>query len=224
MSSPLADPAAELAQLRAQHRALVEMVAALGRAGGDVQPVLDLVAETAGRLSGAENCYLWLADGDALRVQAAYGGTDEGLEFERAHPHQGADSRTLTGRVVQQRAVVQIPDIRDDPNYEWEGQPIAGYHALLGVPILAETALLGVLGISWAEPQVFTEEGVRLVSTFADQAAIAITNARLFAAVQRQREELVALPSLKEVADTQMYGEQQQHEDCVLNDGHLHYP
>ena len=190
MSSPLVDPAEALAELREQHRALVDMMAVLGRAGGDVQPVLDMVAETAGRLSGGGNCYLWLTEGDELRVQAAYGGREEGLAYERAHPHQGADSRTLTGRVVQQRAVVQIPDIRDDPSYEWEGQPVAGYRALLGVPILAESALLGVLGISWAEPQVFTEERTRLVLAFADQAAIAITNARLLAAVRRQREEL----------------------------------
>ena len=179
-----------LAELREQHRALVDMVAVLGRAGGDLQPVLDMVAETAGRLSGAGDCYLWLADGDELRVQAVYGGTEEGLAYERAHPHRGADSRTLSGRVVQRRAVVQIPDIRDDPTYEWAGQPVAGYRALLGVPIVSDAALLGVLGISWPEPQVFTDERIRLVSAFADQAAIAITNARLFAAVQRQREEL----------------------------------
>src|SRR5439155_17408296 len=58
------------------------------------------------------------------------------------------------------------------------------------VPIIADRELLGVLGISWAEPQVFTDDQVRLVSTFADQAAIAITNARLFAAIDRQRVEL----------------------------------
>jgi GAF domain-containing protein len=161
VSSPLVDPAEALAELREQHGALVDMVAVLGRARGDVQPVLDMVAETAGRLSGSGNCYVWLADGDKLRVQAAYGGAEEWLAYERAHPHQGVDSRTLTGRVVQQRAVVQIPDIRDDPTYEWEGQSVAGYRALLGVPILAESTLLGVLGISWPVPQVFTEERTR---------------------------------------------------------------
>jgi hypothetical protein len=64
VSSPLVDPAEALAELREQHRALVDMVAVLGRAGGDVQPVLDMVAETAGRLSGGGNCYLWLTEGD----------------------------------------------------------------------------------------------------------------------------------------------------------------
>ena len=192
MSGEPSDPASELAELREQHRAVVGVLRVLGRAGGELQPVLDIVAESAARLSKG-NVFLWMADADgAMHVQAAYGsGTEEQLDYERTHPHLDADPKTLTGRVVRSRETVCIPDILDDPDYEWSGQGVGtGYRALLGVPIIAERELLGVLGISWVEPQVFSDDQVRLVSTFADQAAIAITNARLFAALDRQREEL----------------------------------
>jgi class 3 adenylate cyclase len=92
--------------------------------------------------------------------------------------------------VVKQCAPVGIPDVLADPTYRWGSQPILGYRALLGVPISAEADLLGVLGISWNEPRMFTNEQVRLVSAFAAEAALAITNARQAEAIERQRQEL----------------------------------
>ena len=192
MSRESSDPASELAELREQHRAVVGVLRVLGRAGGDLQPVLDIVAESSARLSKG-NVFLWMADADgAMRVQAAYGsGLTAQLEHERTHPHLDADPRTLTGRVVRSMESVCIPDILEDPHYEWSGQHVGpGYRALMGVPIIADRELLGVLGISWVDPQIFNDDQVRLVSAFADQAAIAITNARLFAALDRQRVEL----------------------------------
>jgi class 3 adenylate cyclase/putative methionine-R-sulfoxide reductase with GAF domain len=180
----------ELRELRDEHDAVVDILRVLASGQGDLQPVLDLIARTAGQLSGAENCLLWLVDGDMLHVRGAFGGKPEALEYERAHPHRGDENHTLTGRVVQGRQVVGIPDVLVDPGYQWGSQKIQGYRALLGVPILADGELLGVLGISWAEPQVFTDDQVRLVSAFAAEAALAITNARLFQAVERQRHEL----------------------------------
>lgn len=159
----------------------------------------------AGQLSGAENCFLWLVDGDMLHVRGAFGGKPEALEYERAHPHRGDENHTLTGRVVQRRAVVGISDVLADASYEWGSQGIQGYRALLGVPILADDELLGVLGISWADPQVFTDEQVRLVSAFAAEAALAITNARLFQAVERQRHELTRFlsPAIAELVSSE---------------------
>ena len=67
----------------------------------------------------------------------------------------------MTGRVVSTREVVGIPDVLEDATYRWGSQAILGYRALLGVPILADEELLGVLGTSWIEPQVFTDDHVR---------------------------------------------------------------
>jgi class 3 adenylate cyclase len=192
LSRESSDPASELAELREQHRAVVGVLRVLGRAGGDLQPVLDIVAESAARLSKG-NVFLWMADADgAMRVRAAYGSAPaEQFEYERTHPHLDADPKTLTGRVMRSMESVCIPDILEDTHYEWSGQRVGtGYRALMGVPIIADRELLGVLGISWVEPQIFDDDQVRLVSAFADQAAIAITNARLFAALDRQRVEL----------------------------------
>jgi class 3 adenylate cyclase len=184
------DPRDELRELREEHDAVVEILRVLSSGRGEVQPVLDMIARTAGQLSGAENCFLWLAEGEMLHVRGAFGGKPETLEYERAHPHRRDESHTLTGRVVQLRGVVGIPDVLADEGYHWSGQEIQGYRALLGVPILADDELLGVLGNSWGEPQVFTDDQVRLVSAFAAEAALAIINARLFQAVERQRHEL----------------------------------
>jgi class 3 adenylate cyclase len=189
VSSPSAGPSDELVQLREEHQALIDVLRVLGRSRGDEQPVLDVVAETAGRLAGAKTSFLWLTDGDLFRIRAAYGGTEDELAYERAHPHR-AEPTTLTGRVVQRMDPVRIPDVLADPLYEWGAQRIAGYRALLGIPIIAEGRLVGVIGMSWDEPQTFPDDQVRLMTAFADQAAIAITNARLFTAVERQREEL----------------------------------
>jgi class 3 adenylate cyclase/putative methionine-R-sulfoxide reductase with GAF domain len=184
------DPRDEPRGLRQEHDAVVEVLRVLARGQADLQPVLDMIARMAGELSGAENCLLWLADRDLLHVRGAFGGKPGTLEYERAHPHRGDETHTLTGRVVQRRAVVGIPDVMADENYRWGSQTIQGFRALLGVPILADEELLGVLGISWAEPQVFTDHQVELVSAFAAEAALAITNARLFEAIERQRQEL----------------------------------
>ncbi len=190
MTSVSRDSSDELRGLREEHDAVVEVLRVLARGQADLQPVLDMIARMAGELSGAENCLLWLVDGDLLHVRGAFGGKPGTLEYERAHPHRGDETHTLTGRVVQRRAVVGIPDVLADESYHWGSQPIQGFRALLGVPILADDELLGVLGISWGEPQIFTDHQVELVSAFAAEAALAITNARLFQAVERQRQEL----------------------------------
>ncbi|MEP6665654.1 MAG: adenylate/guanylate cyclase domain-containing protein [Nocardioidaceae bacterium] len=204
MSSPPVDPPTELVALREQHQAVIDVLRVLGRAGADMQRVLDVVAEAAGRLCGAKVSFLWLAEGDLFHIRAAYGGTEDELAYERAHPHR-AEPTTLTGRVARSMEHVRIPDVLADPTYEWEGQRAAGYRALLGVPIIAEGEFVGVLGLSWNEPQVFADDQVRLVTAFADQAAIAIINARLFAAVDRQRAELARFlsPQIADLVSTE---------------------
>ena len=89
MTSVSRDPSDELRGLREEHDAVVEVLRVLARGQADLQPVLDLIARMAGELSGAENCLLWLVDGDLLHVRGAFGGKPGTLEYERAHPHRG---------------------------------------------------------------------------------------------------------------------------------------
>ena len=85
---------------------------------------------------------------------------------------------------------MQIPDVLADADYSFGAQPIIGYRALLGVPVFLDDELIGVIGVGRSVPGPFVDREVELVTTFADQAAIAIANARLLDTVERQRTEL----------------------------------
>ena len=89
------------------------------------------------------------------------------------------DTHSLTGRVLATRSPVHIPDVLADPEYRWASQPVAGYHAMVGVPIFVETDLIGVLAVTRPVPEPFTDDETRLVTAFANQPAIAIANAAI---------------------------------------------
>ncbi|MEO7118247.1 MAG: adenylate/guanylate cyclase domain-containing protein [Candidatus Limnocylindrales bacterium] len=153
-----------------------------------LQSVFDSVVDAANRLCHGANGALYLAEGDLYRA-AAMGAGPEQLEWERAHPHK-PDPTTLTGRVVVTRALVHIPDVLADAQYSWPGQAVVGYRAMVGAPIFVDDELIGVLEVVRLEAEPFSEDQIRLLQTFADQVALAIVNARLFDAVERQRTEL----------------------------------
>ena len=113
----------------------------------------------------------------------------EGYEYAEDHPHR-RDRTTVVGRAALAGEAVQIPDVLADADYSFGAQAIVGYRALLGVPVILDDELIGVVGVGRNVPGPFADEQVELVKTFADQAAIAIANARLLDAVERQRTEL----------------------------------
>ena len=182
----------EVDRLRAQQRAVSEVLKALAEGRG-LQPVFDAVINAANRLCNGLSAGLWLADGGAFRV-AALIASPEQIEFERANPHV-PESRTLTGRVLTARRPIHIPDVLADPEYEWGGQSSGGYRAMVGVPIFEQTDVIGVLAVTRPEPQPFSDDEISLLTDFANQASIAITNARLLDAVERQRTELARFVS-----------------------------
>ena len=108
----------------------------------------------------------------------------------------------MIGRTALNRATVHILDAQTDPDYELhEAQKLGGYHTMLGVPLLREGKLVGVFGLARRSVRPFTEKQIELVTTFADQAVIAIENARLFDEVQARTRELAA--SLEDLRTTQ---------------------
>ncbi len=151
--------------------------------------VFDEIVDGAKRLCGGEHAQLFVADGDVFRVVGTSGGKPRGLKYAQEHPH-ARDRTTVVGRVALTRDLVQIPDVLADPDYDYGGQRIARFRALLGVPIELDGELIGAVAVGRSEPGAFPEEQVQVVRTFADQAAIAIANARLLDAVERQRTEL----------------------------------
>ena len=180
-----AELARQLADVREQQRAISGVMRAATRSAG-IEPVLEEVAEACRRLCKADHGALWLLQ-DGLLHLGAHDGEPTGARFDREHPH-ALDRTTAAGRAAIERRPVQIPDIVDDPEYTYPGPRF--FRTMLGVPIMLEDELIGVVVVVRREPEPFSDEHIALVETFADQAAIAITNARLFDAVERQRSEL----------------------------------
>jgi GAF domain-containing protein len=173
-----------------QQRAISDVLGGVARAEG-LESVLHAVVEAACRLCEAQFGEVYLTEGDVLRIAVGHGGPPELYEYEREHPQPIAGDRTtINGRVLLSRAVVHIPDILDDEDYSLAAATEAGIRALLGAPLMVEGQLVGVFNIVRTEPVPFTDDQMALLGTFADQAAIAVANARLMEAVERQRSEL----------------------------------
>ena len=184
MTVPLEAAAVQLEMLREQQRASSRVLRAVARGAG-LQSVLDEVAAAATRLCAAKDGRLWLFRDGLLHVAANYGSL-AGYETDE-HPRI-PDRGTMAGRTVVTRAVVHVPDVDADPEYTYTGP--RHFRSGLHVPILLEDELIGVIGLVREEVGPFADEYVELLETFADQAAIAIANARLLDAVERQRTEL----------------------------------
>ncbi len=189
---PSANNALELARevedLRAQQRALSGVLRAIARAEG-LQAVLDEVVDDARRLCRGEHAQLYMAEGDLFVIFSESGDLPAAFGYSVEHPHV-RDRSTVIGRVALTGESVQIPDVLDDPDYSYGAQEIVGYGALLGVPIFLDEELIGAIVIGRDTPGPFAHNEIDLVKTFADQAVIAIANARLFEAIERQRTEL----------------------------------
>jgi class 3 adenylate cyclase len=187
LTTEAAELARQLENARARQDAVGDVLRAIARSEG-LQPVFEAVVEAANRICEGDYSALYLAEGDVFRVSVFSGGSQEQFEYERSHPHT-RDRQTLVGRVALTREPVHIGDALADPEYSWEGQRMGGYRSLVGVPVLVDDDLIGVIGVVRRIPEV-TDEQISLLRTFADQAAIAIVNARLLDAVERQRTEL----------------------------------
>jgi class 3 adenylate cyclase len=188
--APDAELARQLEDLRAQQHAISGVLRTVARPAG-LQPVLDEVVKACRRLCNADYGALWLVEQGLLDL-AVHEGSPEGAEYDRQHPH-ALDRTTAAGRTALERRPVHIPDALADPDYTYGGPRF--YRSMLGVPILAEDDLIGVVVLVRRELEPFSDEHIALVETFADQAAIALTNARLIDAVERQRTELARFVS-----------------------------
>ena len=186
----------ELADLRQQQRAISGVLRAVAASAG-LQAVLDEIVEACRRLCSADHGAMWLLEDDGLLHSVAHHGEADGAAFDREHPH-AVDRSTAAGRTAVARRPVHIPDVEADAEYRYPGP--RPYRAMLGVPVIFEGELIGVVVVVRRTPRPFGDGDITLVQTFADQAAVALANARLIDAVERQRSELARFLS-PQVAD-----------------------
>ena len=167
-----------------------DVLKVISRSGAELGPVLDTLVETAARICRANSGFIFRLHEGFCRMVASFGIPAEYREFQTRNPIAPGRG-TLAGRTVLERRAVHIEDAATDPEYtRAEAVQLGRQRTMLGVPLVREDALIGVITLARSYVEPFTEKQIGLVTTFADQAVIAIENARLFGELRARTEEL----------------------------------
>ena len=189
----------DLTELLQQQIATAEVLKVISSSAFDLQTVLDTLVKFAVTLAGARTGTIFQRRGDLFHITAEYGRSPEMLAHGRANPI-APGIETTVGRTALTGAVVQISDVLADPDWNaHDYQRLGKFRAMLGIPIIREGKVEGVFSLAKPEPGTFGPRQVELVQMFADQAVIAIQNARLFDETQEALERQTATAEILKV-------------------------
>jgi two-component system NtrC family sensor kinase len=180
LKAEIAKLRSELDEARQQQTATADVLKVISRSTFDLQAVLHTLVESAARLCDADKATIARQQGGVFFRMEAYGVSPEFIEYARTVPVE-PERGSAIGRALLERKVIHIPDVQADPEYNWaEAQRFGSFRTNLGVPMLRDGVPIGAFGLTRSEVRPFTDKQIELVTTFADQAVIAIENVRLF--------------------------------------------
>ena len=194
----------ELSEALTYQTATGDVLKAISRSTMHLQPVLDTLVETATELCRADKGFLFRLEDGLYRLRASHGFSDEFKTFIEENPIPPEATGTVVGRTALERRALHYDDLSTDERYTWrEAQRFGGFRTALGVPLLRDGEPIGVIVLARGQQEPFTEKQIELVTVFADQAVIAIENARLVRELKEQSNALAtSVEELKALGET----------------------
>jgi GAF domain-containing protein len=181
----------DLSEALEQQTATSDVLKVISRSQFDLQLVLDNLIETAARLCGAKRGVIFRRDGDLYGAAAFYNATRDLIDFVRRHPI-APGRHTITARVALERRAIHVADLQEDSEYAYALRDTEPIRTELGVPMFRGDDIVGVFILYKLKVEPFTKKQIELVTTFADQAVIAIENARLLNELREALEQQTA--------------------------------